>query len=103
MNEAMSNSTSESGDTPSWKIRRLKGRPLTSRTKWLTIKVAYVLACIAGVIAVLMFTHGFVLAIGLTIMAFFVGGFLELFALRYSDYLDEWEQANPSGFPDRGR
>ena len=77
------------------KPQRFHGKPLTSRTQWLAIKGAYIIGCAAGVVAVLMFTHGFVLAIGLTIMAFFVGGFLEFFALRYSDYLDEWKQANP--------
>jgi fatty acid desaturase len=92
----MSNSTNKSDGVSRWKIRRLQGRPLTSRSKWLAIKVGYVLACIAGVIAVVLFTHGIVLAIGLTVMAFFVGGFLELFALRYGDYLDEWNQANPA-------
>lgn len=87
------------GGTQSWKIRWLQGRPLNSRTKWLAIKMVYVLACVLGVIAVFIFTHGVVLAIGLTVMAFFVGGFIELFALRYSDYLDEWKQANPSDNP----
>lgn len=78
--------------------QRFQGKRLTSRAKWLTIKVVYVLACIAGVIAVLMFTHGFVLAIGLTVMAFFVGGLLELFALRYEDYREEWGLANGPDF-----
>ena len=78
--------------------RLYAGRPLTSRAKWLAMKVAYVLACVVGVTAVLMFTDGIVLAIGLTIMAFFVGGLFELFALRYGDYRREWETANqPSG------
>jgi len=56
--------------------------------------VAYVLACVVGVLIVLMFTHGAILAIGLTVMAFFVGGFLELFSLRYETYQREWELAN---------
>jgi len=74
--------------------RSLQGKPLTSRAKWLTIKVMYVLGCVAGVAAVLVFTNGVVLAIGLTVMAFFVGGIFELFTLRYQDYREEWEQAN---------
>jgi hypothetical protein len=74
--------------------RSLQGKPLTSRTKWLTIKVMYVLGCVAGVAAVLVFASGVVLAIGLTVMAFFVGGIFELFALRYQDYCEDWEQAN---------
>jgi hypothetical protein len=94
MSETMSNPASKSRDESSWKLRRLQGRPLTSRGKWLTIKAIYIVACIVGVIAVLMFTHGLVLAIGLAIMAFFIGGFLELFALRYDDYQGEWKQAN---------
>jgi hypothetical protein len=76
------------------RTRLYAGRPLTSRAKWLTIKTVYVLACIAGVAAVLIFTEGIVLAIGLTVMAFFVGGLFELFALRYEDYRREWELAN---------
>lgn len=76
------------------RTRLYAGRPLTSRVKWLTIKVTYILACIAGVAAVLIFTDGIVLAIGLTVMAFFVGGLFELFALRYADYRKEWELAN---------
>jgi hypothetical protein len=74
--------------------RSLQGKPLTSRTKWLTIKVMYVIGCVAGVAAVLAFASGVVLAIGLTVMAFFVGGIFELFALRYQDYREDWEQAN---------
>lgn len=74
--------------------RSLQGKPLTSRTKWLTIKVMYILGCVAGVAAVLVFASGVVLAIGLTVMAFFFGGLFELFALRYQDYHEEWEQAN---------
>lgn len=90
----MGESTHKLPDKQSWKLRRLRGRPLTSRSKWLAIKAAYVLACVVGVVVVLMFTHGAVLAIGLTVMAFFVGGFLELFSLRYEDYQREWELAN---------
>lgn len=74
--------------------RSLQGKPLTSRSKWLTIKVMYVIGCVAGVAAVLVFASGVVLAIGLTVMAFFVGGIFELFALRYQDYREDWEQAN---------
>jgi len=76
--------------------RSLQGKPLTSRAKWLTIKVLYVLGCVAGVAAVVVFTSGAVLAVGLTVMAFFIGGIFELFALRYQDYREEWEQANNS-------
>lgn len=90
----MGDLTSNSLNKQGWKLRRLQGKPLTSRTKWLAIKTTYILACVLGVIAVFMFTHGLVLAIGLTVMAFFVGGFIELFALRYKDYRDEWEQIN---------
>lgn len=67
---------------------------MTSHTKWLTIKVMYVLGCVVGVVAVLMFASGVVLAIGLTIVAFFIGGIFELFTLRYQDYREDWEQAN---------
>ncbi len=76
--------------------RSLQGKQLTSRTKWLTIKVLYVLGCVAGVAVVVVFTSGAVLAVGLTVMAFFIGGIFELFALRYHDYREEWEQANNS-------
>jgi uncharacterized membrane protein len=74
--------------------RNLQGKPLTSRTKWMTIKVAYVLGCAVGVVAVLALTSGVVLAIGLTVMAFFVGGLFELFSLTYQAYREEWELAN---------
>jgi membrane protein YdbS with pleckstrin-like domain len=74
--------------------RSLQGKPLTSRAKWLTIKVIYVLGCVVGVAAVLAFASGVVLAIGLTVMAFFIGGIFELFALRYRDYREDWDQAN---------
>ena len=76
------------------RTRLYAGRPLTSRAKWLTIKTVYVLACIAGVAPVLISTSGIVLAIGVTLMAFFVGGLFELFVLRYEDYRREWELAN---------
>jgi hypothetical protein len=91
------NESAYTAPTAGWKALRTRlyaGRSLTSRAKWLVIKAAYVLACIAGVAAVLIFTDGIVLAIGLTVMAFFVGGLFELFALRYEDYRREWELAN---------
>jgi len=91
-------SASQSTNKQGRKLRRLRGKPLTSRTKWLTLKAAYVLACVVGVIAVLMLTHGLILAIGLTVMAFFLGGLLELFSLRYRDYRKEWELANSADF-----
>jgi len=78
----------------------LQGKPLTSRAKWLTIKLMYVLGCAAGLAAVLVFARGVVLAIGLTVVAFFIGGLFELFALRYQDYREEWEQANNGSGPD---
>lgn len=87
---------SRSADQHGRKIRRLRGKPLTSRSKWLTIKVLYFLGCIAGVVAVLVFTSGIWLAIGLTVMAAFVGGLFELFALSYGDYRRDWEVANSS-------
>lgn len=42
----------------------------------------------------LLFADGIVFVIGLTVMAFFVGGLFELFALRYDSYRNEWELAN---------
>jgi membrane protein YdbS with pleckstrin-like domain len=94
----MERSVPQSPNRQSRKLRRLRGKPLTSRAKWLTLKVAYILACVIGVVVVLMFTHGLVLAVGLTVMAFFAGGLLELFALRYRDYHKEWELANGGDF-----
>jgi hypothetical protein len=62
--------------------------------------MAYLLACAAGAIAVLEFTHGIWLAIGLTVAAFFVGHIPELFLeFRYSTYRDEWELANSPSEP----
>jgi fatty acid desaturase len=72
----------------------LRGRPLTSRAKWLTISVVYILLCVVGVVAVLVLTSGLVLAIGLTVMAFFVGQLVDLVDLRYEDYRAEWDAAN---------
>jgi hypothetical protein len=64
--------------------------------------MAYVLACAVGVILVLQFTEGVWLAIGLTVIAFFVGHIPELFVeFRYSKYREEWELANNRS--DRGR
>lgn len=76
------------------RTRLYYGRPLTSRTKWVALKVSCVLGCVAGVAAVLLFADGIVFVIGLTVMAFFVGGLVELFALRYDSYRKEWELAN---------
>lgn len=86
--------TGTSTGRQSVRTRLYAGRPLTSRAKWLVIKTAYVLACIVGVAAVLILTDGLAMAIGLTVMAFFVGGLFELFALRYDHYRKEWEVAN---------
>lgn len=92
MNEAAR--TTPNAGQKARRTRLYAGRPLTSRAKWLAMKMAYILACIAGVVAVLIFTDGIALAIGLTVMALFVGGLFELFALRYDDYREEWEEAN---------
>jgi hypothetical protein len=93
---SMNNSahTAPTSNRKALRTRLYAGKPLTSRAKWLIMKIAYVLACLAGVAAVLTFADGVILAIGLTVMAFFVGGIFELFALRYDDYRREWELAN---------
>ncbi|MDQ3724802.1 MAG: hypothetical protein M3335_02745 [Actinomycetota bacterium] len=76
------------------RTRLYYGRPLTSKAKWVGFKILYVLFCAIGVVAVLMFTEGIVQAVGLTIMAFFVGGLFEVFTMRYDNYRREWELVN---------
>ena len=81
------------------RTRLYAGRPLVSRARWAAIKTVYVLTCIAGVVVVLTLTDGIVFAIGLTVMAFLVGGFFELLALKYADYRKEWELSNGEDAP----
>jgi len=58
-------------------------------------QAAYVLACVAAAVAVLMFLDGVWLAVGLTAVAFFAGGIFEvLIDFRYGNYKREWELAN---------
>jgi hypothetical protein len=76
------------------RTRLYYGRPLTSKAKWVGFKILYVLFCVIGVVVVLVFTEGIVQAIGLTIMAFFVGGLFEVFTMRYDNYRREWELVN---------
>jgi hypothetical protein len=92
--------TNSNEEPKAWRKQIYVGLPLTSRAKWLTIKVLYILFCIAGVVGVLKFTDGTAKAIGLTVMAFFVGGLIELFALRYDKYRAEWEMANSGEEPE---
>lgn len=77
------------------KTEWLRGKPLTSRRKWIGITLIYVAGCVVGAFLVLTFLSGVALAIGLTIVAFFAGGLFELFGERYSNYRKEWEAANP--------
>ena len=92
--------TGSNEDRRALRKRLYGGRPLTSRAKWITLKILSVLFCIVGVVGVLKFTDGIAKAIGLTIMAFFVGGLIELFTSRYDDYRAEWEMANREEEPE---
>lgn len=57
--------------------------------------MTYTLVCAGALIAILRFADGVWLAIGLTVMVFFVGHIPEAFAVfRYSTYREEWELAN---------
>jgi hypothetical protein len=77
--------------------RRLRGKPLRSRPVQLLIPVAYTLACVAALVAVLKLADGIWLAIGLTVVAFFAGHIPEAFIeSRYSTYREEWDLANSS-------
>lgn len=77
------------------RLERLRGKPLRPRPVWLLGPMAYVLACVAGAILVLEFTEGIWLAIGLTVVAFFLGHTPELFIVfKYTKYREEWELAN---------
>lgn len=74
---------------------RLRGKRLRPRPVYLLGPMAYVAACVIGVVIVLRFTDGLELAIGLTVAAFFVGHIPELFIeFKYSRYREEWELAN---------
>ena len=75
--------------------RRLRGKPLTSRIKWMLGQGAYIAGCVVALIAVLRFADGIWRAIGLTVVAFFAGGIFEvLIDFRYGNYRKEWELAN---------
>lgn len=75
--------------------RRLRGKPLRPRSVQLLIPVAYTLVCAAVLAAVLEFTDGIWMAVGLTVVAFFAGHIPEAFiASKYSTYREEWELAN---------
>lgn len=83
------------GEIDETRRKMLQGKPLVSRPVWLMRRLAYVAVLIAGLIAVLTWTHGAWLAIGLTILAFGAGMLPELFTdFRYSNYRREWELAN---------
>jgi hypothetical protein len=75
--------------------QRLRGKPLRPRIVWLLGPAAYVFACAVGLYAVLTFTDGVWLGIGLTVVAFFAGHIPELFVVfKYGKYREEWELAN---------
>lgn len=75
--------------------RRLRGKPLVPRAKWIAGQTAYILGCIAALIMVLRFADGIWLAIGLIVVAFFAGGIFEVVTdFRYGNYRKEWELAN---------
>jgi hypothetical protein len=74
---------------------RLRSKPLRSWPVYLLGPMAYVVACVVAVILVVQFTEGFWLAIGLTVVAFFVGHIPELFLeFKYSSYREEWKLVN---------
>lgn len=75
--------------------KRLRGKPLVPRTKWMLGQAAYIAACVAAFIVVLRFADGVWLAVSLTIVAFFAGGIFEVVTdFRYKNYRREWELAN---------
>jgi Flp pilus assembly protein TadB len=75
--------------------KRLRGKPLASRAKWVLGQVAYVAACIGAFVAVLKFADGAWMAVGLTVVAVFAGGIFEVVRdFRYRNYRQEWELAN---------
>jgi fatty acid desaturase len=75
--------------------KRLRGKPLVPRVKWILGQVAYIAACIAALAVVLRFADGIWLAVGLTVVAFFAGGIFEVVTdFRYKNYRQEWELAN---------
>ena len=77
--------------------KRLRGKPLVPRAKWMLGQAAYIAACVAALVVVLRFADGIWLAVGLTIVAFFAGGIFEVVTdFRYKNYRQEWELANGS-------
>jgi len=74
---------------------RLRGKPLRPWPVYVLGPMAYVVACVVAVFLILQFTEGVWLAIGLTVVAFFMGHIPELLLeFRYSRYRQEWELAN---------
>jgi magnesium-transporting ATPase (P-type) len=79
---------------------RFQGTPLEPRAKWILKQIVFILVCIGALIAVIVFADGIWLAIGLTVVAFFVGMVPELLIdLRYGKYRNEWEMANSASSP----
>lgn len=77
------------------RVRILRGKRLRSRAEWLVAPTAFVLGCVGAVVAVLSFTDGIWMVIGLMIAAFFAGHIPEVLTdLRYEKYRREWEIAN---------
>lgn len=74
--------------------RYLRGKPLTSRKKWFALAAAYVTVCILGFVAVIVFAHGWLLAAGITVVAFLAGGLFSSKGSSYDRYRKEWELAN---------
>lgn len=75
--------------------RRLHGKPLVSRANWMARQAAYVLACIAGFVAVIKFLDRTWEVVGLIVVAFLASGVFEvLIDWRYGNYRKEWELAN---------
>lgn len=77
------------------RLQILRGKPLRSRLRWLTIPIAYIALLISALFAVIVFMDGMWLAVGLTAVALAASVVPEMIAdLRYSKYREEWEIAN---------
>lgn len=75
--------------------QRLRDKPLVSSPAWMLRQVAYVVACIAALAAVIAFLDGTWRIAGLIVVGLVASGIPEvLVEWRYGNYRREWELAN---------